>query len=231
MAIPKQHYLTEEPRVSLRQGQDGPYFSLFYDYDQKRDNKLTGMNNEQKALWFKARIEMIFLSPLREVFAIPPPPAFHHLMAKSASSPRSFSIALMAMMLSGVEALGSFLRPDLCRPRSIRDYNKEMFKAFLEKYMCQWSNQPLQNGNPPINEFLWIHFRNGIAHGFQISGCGSLEFLKDKPFNWTGEIVQVCPIHFFQDLDAGVKTYCSDLIQDPTIQREFLMRFDDVYPN
>jgi len=228
MPIPKDHYLTEEPMVKLWEG--GPSLSLFYDYDQLRDNKLGGMTDQQKASWFTARIEMIFLGPLREVFAIPPPPAFHHLMAKSASPPRSFSIALMATMLSGVEALGSFLRPDLCRPQYRFD-NKGMFKAFLEKYMPNWSNQSLPQGNPPLNEFLWVNFRNGIAHGFQISGCGSLEFLEDKPFNWTGEIVQVCPIHFFQDLDAGVKTYSADLSQDPCILKPFIERFAYVYPS
>jgi hypothetical protein len=229
MTIPEQHYLTEEPMVRLWEG--GPYFSLFYDYDQIRDKKLTGMTDKQKALWFDARIEMIFLDPLREGFSTPPPPAFHHLIAKSASSPRSFSIALMATMLRGVEALGSFLRPDLCRPRHDSNDNKRMFKAFLEKYLANWSNQSLPQGNPPLNEFLWVNFRNGIAHGFQITGSGSLEFLKDKPFNWTGEIVQVCPIHFFQDLDAGVKTDCIDLVQNPTIRNSFITRFNDVYPN
>jgi len=209
----------------------GPTLSLFYDYDQLRDNKLRGMTNQEKASWFNARIEMIFLGPLREVFATPPPPAFHNLMAKSASPPRSFSIALMATMLSGVEALGSFLRPDLCRPQHPFSDNKRMFKAFLEKYMPNWSNQPLPQGNPPLNEFLWVNFRNGVAHGFQISGCGSLEFLKDKPFNWTGEIIQVCPIHFFQDLDVGVKTYSTDIIQDPSILKNFIERFTYVYPS
>jgi len=106
-----------------------------------------------------------------------------------------------------------------------------MFKAFLEEYLPNWSNHHLPLGNPPLNEFLWVNFRNGIAHGFQISGCGSLEFLKDKPFNWTGQILQVCPIHFFKDLDAGVKNYSIHLVQDQTHLNSFIKRFNDVYPS
>ena len=89
----------------------------------------------------------------------------------------------MSVMLSGTEALGSFLRPDLCRPERSGDDNKGMFKAFIKEYMPAWFNQPLPGGNPPLTEFLWIHFRNGIAHGFQISGTGSLEFLEDRPLH------------------------------------------------
>ena len=228
MSPSPQHYLKDEPQITLWTG--GPSFSLFYDYDQIRDHKLSGLSGIQKTLWFKARIEMTFLEPLHRIFTSPSSDSFNELLDTSSNQPLSFSIALMSVMLNGVEALGSFFRPDLCRPYSKTDKNKKIFLAFTEKYITDWWNKPVPGGNPDVTEILWRNFRNGIAHGFQIERPGSLEFLPNQKFQWTGTVLQVCPIHFFRDLEAGVRAYFNDLDTSQGIRSRFLTRFNYVYP-
>jgi hypothetical protein len=47
---------------------EGMEFTLFYDYDQLRDRKLTELSEEGKIKWFGFRMEMVFLEPLRKIF-------------------------------------------------------------------------------------------------------------------------------------------------------------------
>jgi hypothetical protein len=140
----------------------------------------------------------------------------------------SFSIAAMAIMLNGIEALGSFLRPDI----SGRDKNKKRFQAFLSQYMSNWTaSVPALGKTLDVAEILWTHFRNGIAHGFYIERPGSLEFLKERRFEYDGEVLRVCPQHFFHDLDRGVATYFASLEGEVDVLRRFRERFDVVHPN
>ena len=222
------HHLKGEPEFELWPG--GPRFSCYYDYDQLRDCKLTGLADHQKVAWFRKRTEMTFLDPLRAIFRNPLSQTFQNLMSDELVPPRSFSIALMSVMLNGVEALGSFLEPEL---GGSRGDNKTMFESFVEKYLPEWWRKPVSGGSPDITFLLWECFRNGVAHGFQITPPGSLEFLKDEPYRWEPQmrIVQVCPLHFFNDLDTGVNNYCLDLRSNQEVLRRFIHRFQSVYPN
>jgi hypothetical protein len=175
----RSHYLKGEPEFELWPG--SPKFSCFYDYDQLRDKKLTRLTDTQKVLWFTKRIEMTFLSPLHAIFRNPPASVFNELMDASLSPPRSFFIGLMSVMMNGVEALGSFLRPEF---GSGNGDNKKMFEAFLEEYLSTWWRHPVPNGTSNITNLFWKCFRNGVVHGFQITPPGSLEFLEDKPYRW-----------------------------------------------
>lgn len=224
----RSHFLKGEPEFELWPG--GPKFSCFYDYDQLRDHKLSGLTDHQKALWFKKRTEMTFLDPMRCIFRNPPSAVFNELMDATLSPPRSLSIGIMSIMLNGVEALGSFLEPDLgAKPGD----GKKMFEAFIKKHLPTWWRQPVPNGTPNITDLLWTCFRNGVAHGFQITPPGSLEFLEDTPYCWEPvmKVVQICPLHFFNDLDHGVKSYLSDLTSKQDVLKKFIQRFQCTYPN
>ena len=214
------HYLKDEPQKVLWSG--GSVFSLFYDYDQIRDRKLTSLTAEQKAMWFCARIDMTFLEPLRRIFKEPyPSEVFNELMDTSSETPRSFSIAIMSVMVNGVESLGSFLKP---KERS----NQKRFEAFIKGYMPTWWGQ--RPGGKPLIKLLWKNFRNGIAHGFCITPPGSLEFLQSDPFQWDGQLLKVCPTHFFKDLEIGARTYFTDLKSQKKVLSQFIERFNSVYP-
>ena len=230
MASRQEHYLKGEPSLILWDG--GPSFSLFYDYDEIRDGKISRLTNEQKALWFCRRIDMTFLEPLRRIWMSRPSGAFQELMDTTPHAPRSFSIAIMSVMLNGVEALGSFLKPEMCRPENDRDENERVFRAFVEKYMTDWwDKRPVPGENLDLAQFLWKKFRNGIAHGFCIEKPGSLEFLEHDKFRWTSQVLQVCPIHFFEDLDRGVRSYFEDLRTKHDVLEKFGRRFNVIYPS
>ncbi len=103
-----EHHLTQEPQIYLNI--QGDPFSLFYDYDQTRDKKLSALSPREKARWLQARIDLIFLEPLRQCWNISSG-LFRTLMVASTDRERhcSFSIAVMVTMLNGVESLGGFL--------------------------------------------------------------------------------------------------------------------------
>ena len=224
----RSHYLKGEPEFELWPG--GQKFSCYYDYDQLRDRKLTSLTDHQKSLWFMKRLEMTFLNPLRAIFRDPLSQTFKELMSDLLEPPRSFSISTMSSMLNGVEALGSFIKPDLDESSG---NNKKMFEAFIEKYMPMWWRKPVPPGTPNLTDLLWKSFRNGVAHGFQITPPGSLEFLENQPYCWepTMRVVQVCPLHFFNDLENGMTSYWSDLLSQQDVREKFIRRFQRVYPN
>lgn len=221
------HYLTDEPRVFLSISEDP--FTLFYDYDQIRDRKLSRLSPEQKVVWFRARTNMIFLEPLRRLWNSSSH-VFNELMRTSPTQQVncSFSIAAMSVMLNGVEALGSFIAPDL----KGRGKSKDRFFAFLRPYMSNWLvNVRISGRNWNVANMLWKHFRNGIAHGFGIEGPGSLEFLQDRPFQVNGPVLHICPRHFFSDLDRAVTAYFASFKESSEALQRFHKHFDKVYPN
>ena len=155
--------------VSL--GIHGDPFTLFYDYDQLEDGKLSALIPLQRSLWLKRRIGMVFIEPLRRI--IKEENLFDRLLRTVLDRPvqGSFSIAFMSIMLSGVEALGSFLRPDLAE--SSNPSNKEIFNSFMRTYMPEWNERTtILDSN--VLDILWKYFRVGITHGFQIRPTGNL---------------------------------------------------------
>ena len=232
--------LTQRPEVCL--GIPGDPFTLFYDYDQIEEHKLTPLTPTEKALWFQARLCMTYLDPLRRIWK--DPAVFERLLGSKVkpSDVCSFSIAGMGIMLNIVEALGSFRRPDISAS-SARDRNWQMFKDFLSNHMCEWNvNEP--NSGACIPDVLWKSFRNGITHDLRVDSVdqsgslwGSLEFREhfDDPqrrrFEKHGQLLRVCPREFFDDLRNGVGDYFSKLLLGDDLLDKFRERFDEVYPN
>ena len=227
MSSKRNRYLTDEPSVTL--GIPGDPFTLFYDYDQIRDRKLSTLCSGYKVVWLRARLEMTFLEPLRRLWDRSSA-VFKELMFTSPHQQNncSFSIAAMAVMLNGIEALGAFLRPDL----NGRNKNKQRFQAFLSQYMKEWAVKVPVSGRPvDVVDPLWANFRNGIAHGFCIKEPGSLEFLETLRFEPDGQVLRVCPRHFFADLERGVAAYFAFLKNDPGALQKFDTHFNSVYPS
>ncbi len=89
---------------------EGIGFTLFYDYDQLREQYLSKLTDAGKIEWFHYRMEVVFLLPLQKLFD-------RNLdVHKQLNSPRdaewpsnAFITATFSILLNGVEALGSFL--------------------------------------------------------------------------------------------------------------------------
>lgn len=215
----------------------GDPFTLFYDYDQIENNKLRPLNGKQRAKWFERRLWMTFLEPLRRIWK---EDAVSENLLASKMNPRaecSFSIAAMGMMLSVVEALGSFRRPNLAD----EEKHWEMFLDFLGAHMKDW-NRSIED-NVSVPKVLWKSFRNGITHGLRVGEVprrddlwGSLEHhtnFTDKQrrrFERHGQLLRVCPEDFFDDLHAGTKDYFEKLSASDDLLGSFEKRFNKVYP-
>jgi len=135
---------------------EGKDFTLYYDYDQLRDGKLSPLTEGGKIDWFRLRMQFVFLKPIERLFTAKSP-AYRELNStKPDDSPAlSFVIASFSLLLNGIEALGSFLTPKVA-------HNKARFYAFIENYMKPWGRaSPMGTAN--LKAILWDHFRNGIA--------------------------------------------------------------------
>jgi hypothetical protein len=114
-------------------------FTLFCDDDELDDAKLGALSAKEKSISLRHRIDMVFIEPLRRIFK--EEEFFDRLLrTKSDRNVHScFSIAIMSIMLSGVEALGSFMKPE--RAERDRLLNKELFYMFLRTYMPDWNKR------------------------------------------------------------------------------------------
>jgi len=230
---------TSRPSITL--GIPGDPYTLFYDYDQIEEHKLTSLTKEQKAIWFERRLRMAFLEPLRRIWK--ERTVFESLLESKLDPQKecSFSIAAMGIMLNVVEALGSFRKSELAKSED-RDSNWKMFIEFLSNHMRAWDVNVANNVSVP--KVLWTSFRNGIAHDLRVGQVpqdgglwGSLEFRGNfadssrRRFEKHGQLLRVCPEDFFDDLEAGVKEYFVKLKEGNELLDNFESRFDEVYPN
>ncbi|WHZ13868.1 MAG: hypothetical protein OJF52_000702 [Nitrospira sp.] len=229
-------------RPSITLGIPGDPYTLFYDYDQIEGKKLGSLTSDQKVIWFRERLNMTHMEPLRRIWK--DSEVFEKLLhSKLDPNARcSFSIAAMALMLGVVEALGTFRNPVISRSNS-KSKNKKAFLEFLTNHMGQW-NVVAPNTTASVADILWKSFRNGITHDLrvdQVSGAdqlwGSLEFQENfsdpanTRFEKYGNLLRICPLAFFKDLDGAVKEYFGQLSSNTNLLKSFQSRFDEVYPS
>ena len=88
---------------------EGKDFTLYYDYDQLRDGKLSRLTDDGKIEWFRLRMNFVFLEPLCRLYQ-GKTPAYRALNSTKQNDlpARSFVIPSFSVLLNGVEALGSF---------------------------------------------------------------------------------------------------------------------------
>lgn len=215
---------------------EGMQFTLFYDYDQLRDRKLSNLSDDGKSKWFRYRMEMVFLEPLRKIFDRKS--VAHKALNSSPESnwPRSAVMtAAFSILLNGVEALGSFLdySEDYvheCNKKRTKNYFR--FREFIQKYMKGWDENIKDTSyeSKYFPEILWDHFRNGIAHAFVVEG-GGIEYGAD-PTRWKikyGGYLEIGPIRFFDDFLKGVTNSFEDAKYKN--RYSFLKRFEETYPS
>ena len=108
---------------------DGIMFTLYYNYDQIRDHKLSLLSDTGKVVWFHRRMELVFLEPLRRF--IDPNSIAHKELNSSDDTDmphRTAIIATFSLLLNGIEALGSFIS-------SKSTSKRKAFLNFIQHYM------------------------------------------------------------------------------------------------
>jgi len=222
-------------------------FTLFYDYDELRDGKLSKLSPNGKIEWFKFRMEAVFLLPLCKLFNRASDTYKQLNSAPNTEWPwTAFMTGAFSLLLNGIEALGSFLPKNTTLTKEHYKKDKHStnyfgFKQFIVKYMSKWDVEVEGTGYTNRNGdrfkkiylplILWDYFRNSITHAFVVQG-GGIEFAADEnpsgfEIKYNGYL-EIGPINFFQDFEQGVKLYFLDVKN--LFQKEFLTSFDKAYP-
>jgi len=214
---------------------EGKDFTLYYDYDQLRDGKLSRLTDDGKIEWFRLRMNFVFLEPLCRLYQ-GKTPAYRALNSTKQNDlpARSFVIPSFSVLLNGVEALGSFTTKR-------KSGNRDNFFAFMTTYMKPWDrnvpNSPYSTGD--LKTILWEHFRNGIAHGFCIERGGIdneadadrwLVVVDPTRSGSTTKRLEIGPNAFFRDFRAGVDRFFEAVKKDRVQRAAFFRRFREVYP-
>ena len=177
-------------------------FTLFYDYDRKKIQKLSDLGKKE---WFKKRMEMVFLNPLSKIF--------DQKNNELNNSETFFLIGAFSMLLNGIEALGSFMTSS--------QSNHERFKIYIEDYLKNWSSYEYD---------LWNYFRNGIAHSFTIEKGGIQYLSGNLTHTKRNGLLKIDPKKFFEDFKKGLALYFLDINKNNTnVGRNFMKRFNSVY--
>lgn len=211
---------------TIRAQIEGMGFTLFYDYDQLRDQKLSRLTDEGKIEWFRLRMACVFLEPLRRLFDTRST-AFRELNSDDRRPYTLFVIAAFSVLLNGIEALGWFLPAR----NSGKGKNRDKFVAFIKTYMGRWDINVVGTRYQTnyLPDILWRHFRNGIAHGFVIEG-GRIDYDADATqyLVTPNGYLEIGPLAFFSDFLTAVQTFLTDI--QLTCRSSFLGRFRKVYP-
>ena len=202
-------------------------FTLFYSFDQLGDEKkLSKLSDLGKIVWLEQRMQMVFIEPLNRLLDR------NSVAWKTLNSNgdeeeprRTVDLATFSILLNGVEALGSFLRPPDKK-------NKDNFMAFMFNYMSDWTVEvDAREGKKKLSELLWKHFRSGIAHAFVIE-LGGIEFGLLNKWEIQNGLIAVNPKLFYDDFLIGQTKYFED-VKDPINPNHkiFLTRFLNAYPH
>ena len=214
---------------------EGKDFTLYYDYDQLRNGKLSQLTDDGKIEWFRLRMHYVFLEPIGRLFRAKSP-AYRELNSTKPNDlpARSFVIASFSLLLNGIEALGSFL--------TTSSQNHVRFYAFIATYMSSWDVRvPSLYPTADLKTILWKDFRNGIAHGFGIQDGGIDNEADTAPGGWrvvkdagpSGSMtkrLEIGPNAFFRDFRAGVDQFFEAVRHSPVHRSTFLRRFQTIYP-
>jgi hypothetical protein len=203
-------------------------FSLFYDYDQLRDGKLSKLSDNGKIEWFRQRTEMVLMEPTRRLFD----PSSTVRAELNSTDPtdlplRTFTIPAFSILLNAIESLGGYVLPSAAG-------NRKRFEAFMRTYMAPWT-VAVPSGSrytePDLVTVMWKYYRNAIAHDFMIEGGGIEIGLKSR-FQIVNGLLQIQPNMFCSDFHNGVAALFADVSTTGSAGRaNFLTHFHEVFPH
>lgn len=170
------------------------------DYDD-----LSVMNDDEKVVWMKNRINLIFVNPINKIIKEKTP---------------DFPLGVMTVICLAIESLGHFSQGSTDRRSSEKD-----FKIFIKNYIPSAMQ---------IRDHLYKYFRSGLAHAFAIER-GSIDHkvkglyrkqIRGKSFQY-----EVHPWRLFKNFEKGINAYFIDLEDKKRVllRNKFIKRFNFVY--
>lgn len=197
--------------------------TLFYDYDQTRDGKLSRMSDNERIEWFRQRSMMVFVEPFRILFNKDSIGYKEINSTPEKENPkRTISLAAFSSLLNGIESFGALYQP--------RGRSGQKFKTFIATFMPIWDVPITLNGvNTNIIDCLWKHFRCALAHCFMIED-GGINIYQKPEFIIEFNTLQVNPNLFFKDFEKGINMYFQKVKTDQAVRSNFFSSFGRIYP-
>jgi hypothetical protein len=174
------------------------------DYERPQ---LATLNKSQEIRYFKRRVTMTVLLPLRRMCR-------DDKLGWNRESPL---LCFGTCICCAIEAMGKFLTGQLADGNSAKN-----FKAFVVDYMSQdWRVKHL--ASTPYVDILWKSFRNGLAHGFTIKQGGferSSSYFQVKTIGAV-QLLEVDPDSLLRDFENGVRHFIANLNRVPPADRAY----------
>ncbi len=174
----------------------------------ERDD-LSGLTDEEKIEWLEGRVHRVLVGPIREMRR------YGRAALRSASDDPSaayWSLAIVTLICSGIEALGHHLHGrKAVRSGSVRD-----FQEFVDTFMPDYS---------PVREEIYNDFRSGLAHAL-VPRRGSLEESLHRPFlrDRRGHL-RLDLDRFFLAFVVAVENYFVAVRENAVMRQRFVDRF------
>lgn len=163
------------------------------DYDRPH---LGLLSPEERIGYFEKRVTLVAIRPLERILAT-------EILVPDSSALLIYGVAICCI----IEATGKFLT-------GAKGGNRDRFEAFLHKYM-----DPAYKSNflrsDSYGTVLWLHFRNGLAHGFAVCH-GGFERDRGQAYFDVKQVAGVAclsvnPSALYDDFVQGFGRYLSDL--------------------
>lgn len=164
------------------------------DYDR---DKLPALSADERIDYFEKRVRLVAINPLRRILSTEIMPV------ADSSALLIFGVSLCC----AIEATGKFLTGG-------QGGNGQRFLAFVDRYMAP-EFKIASIGGKRNADLVWLHFRNGLAHGFAVCH-GGFEGHPSEPYF---KVVTICgqqclelnPTCFLDDFVAAFEKYLTDL--------------------
>jgi hypothetical protein len=188
----------------------------FVDYDRPL-LKSQILTKSQEIIYFKKRIRMILLLPLREMYI--------SLMKKKKRS--TTVVCFGTCICCSIEALGKFHTGNLGDGKSGPNFRK-----YVKDYMDPKYSQVLI-GKPYVN-ILWTSFRNGLAHGFTIKHGGfehHHSYFQIKNIGGINQL-EIDPTRFYDDFRRSIYKFIDKIDKAPLTDQAYInfhAAFEDVF--
>jgi len=197
-------------------GKDFRNLTGWADYDRPQLGAQV-LTKSQEIIYFKKRIRMILLLPLKEMHT--------SLMKRKKRS--STVVCFGTCICCSIEALGKFHTGKLGDGHSGPNFRK-----YVEDYMDLMYAQTL-NGKAYVN-ILWTSFRNGLAHGFTIKQGGFEHHHSYFQIKNIGGIdqLEIDPTRFYNDFMSSIGKFIDKLGRVSSTDQAYInfhKAFEDIF--
>ncbi len=211
---------------------DGVHYTGFV---QDRD-KLQSATFNAKITWMRARIQMLVINPLDQIY--PEDAPFHQAVDNAESH---FYLPCLTIIMTTIDFLGSLSAGDWAKSRHFASWIKTYMPNWREttaEFSLEWEidierwqrwkgvakdlmrfkkpSRQMGYSGKDLTKWLYHAMRCGLVHQFSIKD-GGIDLQTEEHYVIDGSIV-VNPVKFYTDFKQGVNIYFDALGRDENIK-------------